>query len=473
MSSRPARTRAGEPISSAIFCSWLIARKEVTTNFVNLKIPVTLVVLGSLFILSAHLLAADYRQRYENWQANQRLQKEGTAGGLVRYSFSDGSFIETIGVRPEGPMQRPEPLSILVKGIDTEFDRSITMGQTVVFGPRQGANIPGAQQQTPDASFIVRFILSLFALFFTTDALTREKESGTLRAMLAQPVRRAELLLGKTIGNSLSLLSSFTLAYLGGVIYLYAAGIINSRAEFARVMTVLLFGGLYAIVFICLGLFISTITTRTKVAVVTALLSWGTIVLVLPTAAVITSKLLSPAPSYNQLNAQVYEARQRVIQAELSNNPGIKSIFESPNSKEVLARLSDISRQLTDDYMSRNWSQVRNARVLASLSPAGALTFGLSDMAGTGANSFRQYLSLVQSGRDRIIEAQRRASEISPAEARQLVRDAFESASSMQREPEPLWASMRTASPAAFSMIFWAGIFAFASFKRINKYDVR
>ena len=44
-----------------------------------------------------------------------------------------------------------------------------------------------------DYLFVVQFLFSLFGLLLSFDAVTREKEAGTLRSILANPVSRTAL----------------------------------------------------------------------------------------------------------------------------------------------------------------------------------------------------------------------------------------------------------------------------------------
>src|SRR5262249_23995433 len=158
-----------------------------------------------------------------------------------------------------------------------------------------------------------------------------------LRAMLALPIRRRELILCKSLGASISLLVPFAIAYFIEIGFIYLAqGLPSNREDLARTLLIFGLGALYGIIFVHLGLFISTITARTKIAVTTALLSWSAIVLVLPNAAVLMAKLLSPAPSYNQFNARLYEARRRVFQEEQRARPADRASPEQPVSSQTM-----------------------------------------------------------------------------------------------------------------------------------------
>lgn len=472
----PSKELRGETdnLKRIISGAWLIAEKEIIANLRNLKIPAALVMMTSLFLLSVHLLALDYQQRMNNWTVNQTAQLDPVVGGVVRYELPNGSFYDSVGTGHEPPMQPPMPLSVLVKGMDGDVDRPISLGQQIQFGPRQDENAVSLLFEVPDIAFIVKVMISLLALFFTVDLLTREKEAGTLRILLANPLRRRELMLGKAIGASISLFVPMALAYASGLIYLYTLyRIPNNTEELLRALSVFSLSLLYGLVFIHIGLYISTLTIRTKTAIVIALLVWAGLVVALPNVTVLAAELLSPAPSYNHLRARLDEAWQQIVQAELRSHPGARTIFETPAVKQAILRRLEIDQQLTDEYLVRKWSQIDHAQRLASLSPAGALAFGSSDLAGTGRSAYRAYLEFLRSGRDLMVDALRRRWDLPPQEGGKLLRETELIIRSHKRQPEPLLHSVRSALPAIASLGVWMSLFGLAAYWRFERYDVR
>jgi ABC-type transport system involved in multi-copper enzyme maturation permease subunit len=424
-----------------------------------------------LLLLSAHALARDYLNRLNNWSINHDRQGEQAVGGSVNYDLSDGSFSHGAGIGRTPPIQPPQICSALVKGIDGEMDRTVIVSQRINFSPRQDESATGALFDTPDTSFVIKLLVSLFALMFSLDAAPREKESGRLRAMLAQPIRRRELILSKSLGASISLLAPLALAYLIEIIYLHLAyGLLNDRQDLVRAILIFGLASLYGIVFVHIGLFISTITTRTRIAFTTALLTWATIVLILPNASVLMAKLLSPTPSYNQLNARLREARRRILLEEAEVNPVARGARPSTQS---LPRIYEIERQETDHYLASKNDQNRRARLFAALSPAGALAFGSSDLAGTGMDAYNSYLELFRSSRDVMLDALKRSMDLSRQEGDKLLQEAIEKVANSRRRAEPLGAGFRSSIIPITSLIAWAIFFGLASCWRFERYDVR
>ena len=68
---------------------------------------------------------------------------------------------------------------------------------------------PNLKNIDPDATkidwaFVIGYVLSLIALLFTFDSVAGEREHGTLRLMLANPIPRHTVLIGKFLGAFIS-----------------------------------------------------------------------------------------------------------------------------------------------------------------------------------------------------------------------------------------------------------------------------
>jgi hypothetical protein len=128
---------------------------------------------------------------------------------------------------------------------------------------------------------------------------------------------------------------------------------------------------------------------------------------------------------------------------------------------------------MTDEYLARKLTQLEYARLLASLSPAGALVFGLSDVAGTGVSAYRSYLSLFRAGRDLFLDAYKRRWDLPAEEGGRLVREAEKEVASLRRRPEPIVRGVRAAAPAIASLVLWLSLLGLAACWRFERYDVR
>ena len=124
---------------------------------------------------------------------------------------------------------------------------------------------------------LVQYLVPLLGLLLGHDLLVSESEERTLRLLLAGGVTRSRLLLGKFVGGSFSLamplLSGFIIA--GAAIGLTTRD--NSVASFLRLTSS---GLVLGIVFLAVGLTISTFSRTRVQALVLALLTWCMVVFV-------------------------------------------------------------------------------------------------------------------------------------------------------------------------------------------------
>jgi len=119
---------------------------------------------------------------------------------------------------------------------------------------------------------LVLLIIPLMALTVGAQSLAGEQENSTLSYLLAQPVNRIEIFLGKYLGLALSLLASLTLGFgiSGMVIALGGAGATDPLAY------VLLVGLAFmlSLTMLSVGLLVSAVTHKASVAVGIGLFLW-------------------------------------------------------------------------------------------------------------------------------------------------------------------------------------------------------
>ena len=118
---------------------------------------------------------------------------------------------------------------------------------------------------------LVLLIVPLMGLTLGALSLATEREKGTLAYLLAQPVSRLELLLGKFIGLSLALVAALGLGF--GLTALLIA-VRGGTADLAVYLNLLGFSSLLAIASLSLGLLLSALVQRGATAVGLAVLLW-------------------------------------------------------------------------------------------------------------------------------------------------------------------------------------------------------
>lgn len=119
---------------------------------------------------------------------------------------------------------------------------------------------------------LVLLIVPLMALTVGAQSLSGEMERGTMSYLLAQPVGRVEVFLGKYLGLALSLLASLALGF--GVSGLLLALSGSGAAAPGAYITLVLLAFLLSLAMLSVGFLISALTRRASVAVGIGLFLW-------------------------------------------------------------------------------------------------------------------------------------------------------------------------------------------------------
>ena len=145
-----------------------------------------------------------------------------------------------------------------------------------------------------DWAFIIGYILSLIALLFTFDSISGEREHGTLRLMLANPIPRHTVLIGKFLGALISIIIPLSLAVLMNLLVISTSSDVHLGADaWGRLGIIFLIAVLYLCLFLALGLLVSARVQRRAVSLVILLLAWVIFVVFMPsTLAAIVSGIL-------------------------------------------------------------------------------------------------------------------------------------------------------------------------------------
>lgn len=332
-----------------------IARKEIVGNLLSYKFLVVLLLLVLLVATSLFIMHRDYAGRMADYQV---IRPEPGA---------------PIAVVP------PNPLSIFAKGLDDAMTRSFevgVLGVDVRAGQSSG-NVIFAFFPTPDFVYVVRIVLSLVALLFGFDLISREREQGTLKLMLSGPVSRAEVLLGKWLGNFVSLAVPFLLVtLLGTAVLLFDPQVRLGAGRLGRLALILALALLYMAFFLSLGLLVSALTRRSATSLIVLLFAWALFVFVLPNLGTLVARQFVRLPSVQALNEKREQTWTREVLLGLKGRGG-----DMAEHWRTVGREND---RMEEDYRLKFERLVRLSRTINRLSPAAGFLDAVTGIAGTG-----------------------------------------------------------------------------------------
>ena len=277
-----------------------LVKKEMLGHILSFRFVMVFVLFVGLTPVSVLLMTWDYHQARQLFQAGRDLQWEVL--NQVRAIPSLREQADVIGDYGIYDGVRPQPLSLFVRGIEDllpyqahacwNFSREIFKAayRNPVF----------ELFPAPDFGYVVHVVhvvASLVALLFMFDAVSGEKERGTLRLMLAHPVDRYRILLSKWLGGYLVLAAPFLVAFLGSVTAVYLMGEIRLAGDLpVRLAGLVGVSLLYLALFCSLGLMVSALAGGSSTALLVALFVWVGWVLVIPNLSPPVARAVAPSP---------------------------------------------------------------------------------------------------------------------------------------------------------------------------------
>jgi len=309
--------------------------------------------------------------------------------------------------------REPATLAGLVGGLDTALPNAATISQRgLAVGESEFLNNPIAKLfGTIDLLFIVQFVLSLVAISLSYNLISGEKELGTLRLILSNPVPRDSILFGKVASALTILILPFLLGTLGSLAILLMMGdraVASSRA-WLEIGLLLVTSILYLSAFVNLGVLVSTWTTRSISAMTVLLALWVGLVAIVPQTAGLAAAAVYPVeePSSHVLRKKLVEGDLKKEQEEelrpLVGRDNYDDLRE-PIAQKYEARLQSIHSRMEEEYEIRRRNQRRLAVLLASLSPASSYAIVGTAVAGTGMLQAEHFTDRLRQFRSRIHE---------------------------------------------------------------------
>jgi ABC-type transport system involved in multi-copper enzyme maturation permease subunit len=386
-----------------------IIKKEILDNITSPKFVFTFLLCTILILLSVFTGVANYRAEKKEYTASLALNKKNLE------SQPNIQSLIGIGIKVNKP---PQVLGTVVSGIEEAVGRVAPVNPAYdpnLIESKYSSNPVFAVFGPLDLMFIVKIVLSLFAILFTYDAIVGEKEKGTLKLALSNDVPRDRLILGKAIGGYISLLLPLLIPLiLGLLILLITPDISLGGQDWARLLLIFLMFFLYLSVFFSLGLFISARTSRSSTSFLVLLFVWVVFVMVIPKAAVITAGQVRPIPSVHEITAkkdaflqQMQSEGQKAalewVQKNRADAQKDPKAFQDKYMKyvqdlnqEVTTKIDENNAAIERDYQQKKRAQQDLAVNLSRISPASALTFGSMTLARTGVDESDRFLASVR-----------------------------------------------------------------------------
>ena len=383
---------------------WHIAKREIYDNLNSLRFAFATLLLVALMLTNAVVHLREHPERIQKYRTS-----------VTDYWNTLTSRTNLYALAQEGPgllYKKPSPLRFCADGgedflsdvVDANrFGWSASSGLKGFWRLEYPSSAPNLQNIRSDAAkidwgFIVGYVLSLIAILFTFDSISGERERGTLRLILANPMPRHTVLIGKFLGVLTSIFIPFTLAVLINLFVISASVDVHLTAEaWGRLSIIFFLALLYTSLFIAVGLLVSARVKQSAISLVILLLTWVTFAVFAPgTLASIASRYSSApmtADDYRQRQVLLYEAR--VAENRIRKDETDPSMRMLANGRLVI-KDADRNEKLNEEHLTQQIAQVKFARSIIRISPASLVQHLLESFAGTGFNRHLQFLENVK-----------------------------------------------------------------------------
>ena len=377
---------------------WHITKRELYNNLNSLRFALTTVLLLALMVTNA------VRHIREHPKRVQKYHDAVTESMNLLTSRADDSLYTLAHEGPGVLYKKPSPLHFCAEGGEALLpDRVDSPYGSETFWSLKypDANI-NMKNVGPDVShidwtFIIGYILSLIALLFTFDAISGEREHGTLRLMLANAIPRHTVLIGKFLGALISTTIPFMLAALVNLLMISSASEVHLNTEaWGRLGIIFCIALLYTCLFLALGLLVSARVQRSAVSLVILLLTWVTFVVFMP------STLASLASGFSSSMSR-HEYFDRYGQSYHKLRRTWRYAWYESNDEKMLrirgewhTKIAVSGERVAGEYLTFKINQVQRARAITSVSPAALLQHLLEAFAGTGLDRYQQFTENVQ-----------------------------------------------------------------------------
>ena len=379
---------------------WHITKRELYNNLNSLRFALTAVLLLALMVTNAVRHIREHPKRVQKY-------RDAVTESLNRLTSHADVSLYTLAQKGPGTLyKQPSPLHFCAEGGETFLpDRVDSSYYTERFWrlryPDVNINMMnvGPDVSQVDWTFIIGYILSLIALIFTFDAISSEREHGTLRLTLANAIPRRTVLMGKFLGALISTTIPFMLAVLVNLLMLSTASAVHLNTQaWGRLGIILFIALLYTCLFLALGLLVSARVQRSAVSLVILLLTWVTFVVFMPSTLAALARGFSSSMSYYEYEEQ-YGQSDAKLQGTWQRSWRRSDELDERTLRKVgeyHTKTAASDERLQGGYLTFKITQVQRARAITSISPAVLLQHLLESFAGTGFDRHQQFIENIQ-----------------------------------------------------------------------------
>jgi ABC-type transport system involved in multi-copper enzyme maturation permease subunit len=343
------------------------------------------------FVINAFVYSQCYSLSYKEWQDAVQADSIGLEQKLDNLQRFATHFRKLI--------KSPSAAAFIADGGEKELPDTWTVSAFLNQYPEttiRGNKMMPLQGRF-DWGFIVGTLMTLLAFLVSFDAVCGEKRDGTLKHILACPIPRISLFLGKYFGLLAILLLVLILGMAANLLIIILLGYIPlAQGILWAIAWAFILSALCLSLTLLAGILVSSLVHHPPVSMVILLVIWILMTVAVPGMARLFGEQIVGVKSQYEVKSESEAAQQEV----LDNAPYDARIqYDDPFDKNVPLRAAmwrnstAAAQRVMDESNEAKLRQFETVNTIASISPSCLLNASLQEIVATGAPGFRALMS--------------------------------------------------------------------------------
>jgi ABC-type transport system involved in multi-copper enzyme maturation permease subunit len=405
---------------------WKIAKTELLLNIMTFKFAVGTIICVVLMAVFMPVLVNDYQQRLKDY--NQSIAANDA---ILRNVKVYKNITPTV-------YRRPSVLSVFSEGLEKRLGNFAKIEPESV--PQINMTITTDNPflsifPSLDVSLIFKIVLSLLVLLFAYDAISGEREQGTLKLIMSSNLPRYHFLLGKIVAGLITLTIPITIAFIIGLLILEFSPMVDlTGSDWARIGLIYVGSLVFISAMYNVGLFFSALAKESAISLMLALFFWVVSVIVIPNASVRLAAQIQPLQSREKIESEIassmkdlkaIEHQERERQEEnltrgwVSTSKGAfgRTYVGVLERSEVEYRMklytlrdsfsikrADKTWEIENGYLNGLLNQKKLAENVSRISPISLYVNAMSAISGSDIAGFQSFIDGAKAYRNQVFE---------------------------------------------------------------------
>jgi len=365
-----------------------IIGKELLDHLRSVQFAVLLA--ASVLLFAANGLV--FVQQYTRLNAEYRL-----------HVAQEGQRPSTVGT---SLYRSPNPLLFMAEGGEKSVPQGYGLSPKLTLSPFPAGTTNFKMPDIPelDWAFIVKIVFSLYVILLGFEVVSGEKERGTLRLVLSNPVGRLKLLTGKYLAIMASAAIPLAAGLLISVIVIgvFLPGVVGAP-NVVRIAFFFILALAYLSLFAFMSLLLSSLIPRSSLVLLVLLAFWIFSAFFVPDMSGILAQKFAKIPSeyamaklvgptmQKEVFDRIDKVRARIEKGEVKTEKEARQ-----ESDRAFEDGQDSVRKLYDDYDNAMRERAALAQRISRVSPAALFQYAAEAVSGTGPKSEARFLADVR-----------------------------------------------------------------------------